>query len=102
MLKFCCIEIVSAKGLETIDVEDTWSLRVFILLLFVMILFIGAVSAFYLLAHTNWDAMDKNLAVTTKLFYVYAVLLGVCLLAALAWLTVDERKIRKLQNRLKT
>jgi TRAP-type C4-dicarboxylate transport system permease small subunit len=93
---------VSAKGLETTDGEDTWTLRLFILLLFVMILFIGTVSAFYILANTNWDAMDKNLAVTTKLFYVYAALLGVCLLAALAWLTVDERKIRKLQNRLKS
>jgi HAMP domain-containing protein len=46
--------------------------------------------------------MDKNLAVTTKLFYVYAVILGVCLLAALAWLTMDERKIKRLQNKLKT
>ena len=102
MFKFYCIEIVSAKGLETNDVEDTWSLRLFILLLFVMMLFVGVVSAYYILANTNWDAVDKNLAVTTKLFYVYAVILGVCLLAALAWLTMDERKIRRLQNKLKT
>ena len=98
MLKFSCIEIVSGNGLETDEVEDRWSLRVFVLLLFVMILFIGLVSAFYILANTNWGAMDKNLSVTTELFYVYAVFLGVCLLAALAWLIVDERKIRRLQT----
>ena len=86
--------------METTDTEDTWSLRLFVLLLFVIVLFIGAISAYYIVANTNWDALDKNLAMTTKLFYVYSVLLGVCLLGALAWLLVDERRIRKLKQQL--
>jgi len=83
-------------------VEYRWSLRTFILLLFVIIVFVGAVSAFYILANTNWSAVNKNLAVTTELFYVYAVLIGVCLLVALAWLIVDEGKIKRLQSRINT
>jgi uncharacterized integral membrane protein len=86
--------------MEAMGMGDTWSLRLFVLLLFFIVLFIGATSAYYILTNTNWDAMDKNLAVTTKLFYVYAILLGVCLLGALTWLTVDERKIRKLRQQL--
>ena len=35
-----------------------------------------------------------------KLFYTYASLLGVCSFAALAWLVIDERKIRKLIQQL--
>jgi cytochrome bd-type quinol oxidase subunit 1 len=88
--------------LEAESVGDELTLRLFVLLLFVIIFFIGAVSAYYIVANTNWDAMDKNLAVTMRLFYVYAVVLGVCLLGALTWLVVDERKIKRLQNKLKT
>ncbi len=84
--------------METPSTDDTWSLRLFILLLFAIVLFIGVASAYYIIANTNWDAMDKNLAVTTKLFYVYSVLLGVCLLGALAWLVADERRIRRLKQ----
>lgn len=87
--------------METADGEGSWSLRLFVLLLFAVILVIGAASAYYILANTNWDAIpDKNLAITTRLFYVYSALLGVCLLGALAWLAADERRIRKLRLQL--
>jgi uncharacterized integral membrane protein len=86
--------------METTSTEDTWSFRLLVLLLFVIILFIGVVSAYYIVANTNWDAMDKNLAVTTKFFYIYTVFLGVCLLGALTWLVVDERRIRRLRHML--
>ena len=88
--------------METESAGDELTLRLFVLLLFAIIFFIGAVSAYYIVANTNWDVMGKNLSVTVRLFYVYAVILGVCLLGALAWLVIDERKIRNLQNRLKT
>jgi hypothetical protein len=91
-----------ARGLETGEMDDGWSLRLFVLPLFAVMLFVGGVSAYYVLANTNWGAMDKNLAVTTELFYVYGVFLGVVLLLVLAWLVVDERKIRGLQNTPKT
>jgi len=84
--------------METTDTEDTWSLKLFVLLLFVIVLFIGAASAYYIITKTNWDAIDKNLAATTKLFYVYSVLLGICLLGTLAWLVADERRIRRLKQ----
>lgn len=86
--------------METSNAEDTWSLRVLVAALFAVLLFIGATSAYYIIANTNWDSMDKNLAVTTKLFYVYSALLGVCLLGALAWLVADERRIGKLRQQL--
>jgi HAMP domain-containing protein len=44
--------------------------------------------------------MDKTLADTMKLFYIYSALLGACLFAALVWLVVDERKIRRLIQQL--
>ena len=87
--------------METTSAEDTWTFRLFVLLLFVIILLIGVVSAYYILAKTNWDAItDKNMAVTTKLFYTYTMFLGVCLLGALVWLARDERNIRKLRQKL--
>jgi len=61
-------------------------------------LFIGGVSAYYVLANTTWSAMNQNLAVTTELFYVYGVFLGVCVLLVMAWLIVDERKIKRIQK----
>ena len=86
------------RGLETGDVEDGWSLRLFVLPLLAVMLFIGGVSAYYVLANTNWGAMNQNLAVTTELFYVYGVFLGVCVLLVMAWLIVDERKIKRIQK----
>jgi phage shock protein PspC (stress-responsive transcriptional regulator) len=86
--------------LETESTGDELTLRLFVLLLFVMIFFIGAVSAYYIVANTNWGALDMNLAVTMRLFYVYSALLGVCLLGALVWLVLDERRIRKLKQLL--
>ncbi len=89
------------RVVETTDAEGSWSLRLFVMLIFAVILVIGGASAYYILANTNWDAIaDKNLAVTTRLFYVYSALLGVCLLGALAWLAADERRIRKLRQQL--
>lgn len=86
--------------METTGAEDTWSLRLLVLLLFVILLFIGAASTYLILTNTNWGAVDKNLAITMKLFYIYSALLGVCLLGALAWLVIDERKIRNLRQQL--
>jgi uncharacterized membrane protein len=86
--------------LEPESTGDELTLRLFVLLLFVIIFFIGVVSAYYIVANTNWDALDTNLAVTMRLFYVYSALLGVCLLGALVWLVLDERRIRKLRQLL--
>jgi phage shock protein PspC (stress-responsive transcriptional regulator) len=86
--------------LEPESTGDELTLRLFVLLLFVMIFFVGAVSAYYIVANTNWGALDTNLAVTMRLFYVYSALLGACLLGALVWLVLDERRIRKLRQLL--
>lgn len=86
--------------METETPEDTWSFRLFVLVLFVIVLFIGVASVYYILSNTNWDAMDKNLAVTTRLFYVYSALVGISLFGALVWLVADERRIRKLTKQL--
>lgn len=88
------------KILEATNSENEWTLRLFILLLFIIILFIGVASSYYIVENTNWSGMDKTLADAMKLFYTYSALLGVCLFATLVWLVVDERKIRRLTQRL--
>lgn len=86
--------------METPNAGNGLTLRLFVLLLFTIILFIGVASSYYIIANSNWSGMDKTLADTMKLFYVYSALLGVCLFAALIWLAVDERKIGKLAQKI--
>jgi len=80
----------------TADAENGWSLRVFVLFLFPAILFVGLAAVYYVVEKSDWSQVDPTLAATLKLFYIYTALLGVCLFAVLAWLVVDERKIRRL------
>jgi ABC-type siderophore export system fused ATPase/permease subunit len=87
--------------MATTDTGDAWTLRIFVLLLFVSVLFVIIASSYYVLENANWSAVeDKTLAIAMKLLYIYTPLLGVCLFVALAWLVVDERKIRKLTQQL--
>lgn len=86
--------------MDTPDTGNGLTLRLFVLLLFTLILFIGIASSYYIIENSPWSGMDKTLADTMKLFYTYASLLGVCSFAALAWLVIDERKIRKLIQQL--
>jgi uncharacterized BrkB/YihY/UPF0761 family membrane protein len=86
---------------ETPNGENGFTLRIFILLLFTLILFIGIASSYYVIENSNWSGIDKTLADTMKLSYVYMSLLGVCLFVALVWLVIDERKIGKLTEGLK-
>ncbi|MBX5327720.1 MAG: hypothetical protein ACQXXH_01995 [Candidatus Bathyarchaeia archaeon] len=85
----------------TADTEDGGSLRTFVLFLFPSILFIGIAAVYYIVEQSNWGQLDTTLAAALKIFYIYATLLGICLFAALAWLVVDERKIRRLTKLLK-
>jgi len=87
--------------METADIEDRWTFRLFLLILFISILFIGVTSSYYIIENTKWSEIDATLAITMKLFYIYVPLSGVCLLAALVWLVIDEKKIRRLTQRLK-
>jgi len=87
--------------LVTADTEDGGSLRTFILFLFPSILFIGIAAVYYIIEQSNWGQLDPTLATALKIFYIYAALLGICLFAVLAWLLVDERKIRRLTKLLK-
>ena len=82
--------------METPDNENGFTLRLLVLFLFVLILLIGVVMSYYIITYYPWSGIDATLANTMKLFYIYTALLGVCLFAALAWLVVDERKIRRL------
>ncbi len=86
--------------MDTPNTENGFTLRLFVLLLFTLILFIGIASSYCIIANSPWSSMDETLADTMKLFYTYASLLGVCSFAALAWLVVDERRIRKLIQEL--
>jgi len=87
--------------MTTADADDVWTLRVFVLFLFVSVLFVIVASSYYVLENTNWDAIqDKTLAIAMKLLYIYTPLLSVCLFLALAWLVVDERKIKRLMKQL--
>ncbi|MEM2102456.1 MAG: hypothetical protein QXM22_02955 [Candidatus Bathyarchaeia archaeon] len=85
----------------TVDAEDGWSFRVFVLFLFPSILFIGIAAVYYIVERSNWAQLDPTLAASLKIFYIYAALLGICVFAALVWLVVDERKIRHLTRLLK-
>ena len=86
--------------MDTPNTENRLTLRLFVLLLFTLILFIGIASSYYIIANSPWSSMDETLADTMKLFYTYASLLGVCTFTALALLVVDERRIRKLTQEL--
>jgi len=93
--------MVGENAVETVNApEDGLSLRVFVLFLFPAILFIGLAAVYYVVEKSDWSQVDPTLAATLKLFYIYVALLGVCLLAALVWLVVDERKIRRLTRLL--
>jgi len=83
-----------------ISIGGNWTLRLFLLLLFASILFIGITSSYYIFENTNWSQMDQTLANAVKLFYIYVPLSGVCLFAALVWLVIDEIKIRRLVQML--
>ena len=87
--------------MEISNGENGFTLRIFILLLFTLILFIGIASSYYVIENSNWGGIDKTLADTMKLSYVYTSLLGVCLFVALVWLVIDERKIGKLTQSLR-
>jgi uncharacterized membrane protein YedE/YeeE len=88
--------------LETSDDENGFTLRLLVLFLFVLILLIGIVMSYYIIAYYPWSGIDTTLANAMKLFYIYTALLGVCLFAAFVWLVVDERKIRKLTKPAKS
>jgi hypothetical protein len=75
---------------------DRWTFRLFLLFLFPPIIFIGVASSYYILESTKWSQMDQPLAIAMRLFYIYAPLSSICLLAALIWLVIDERKLRRL------
>ncbi|MGQ9566373.1 MAG: hypothetical protein ACUVT5_07545 [Candidatus Bathyarchaeales archaeon] len=87
--------------MEVVDARDRLSFRVFVLFLFPSILFVGVIAVYYVVEHSNWGQLDPTLAASLKIFYIYAILLGVCLFVALVWLVIDERKIRRLTELLK-
>ena len=91
---------MSVKTMETADTENGWTLRLFVLLLFASVLFIGVASFFYIFENTSWSQMDQTLATAIKLFYFYVSLSGMCLFAVLIWLVIDERKIGRLTQQL--
>jgi hypothetical protein len=86
--------------LENSSAENGLSLRLFVLLLFTLVLFVGVSASYSVIANSNWSGVDLILANSMKLFYVFVALLGVCLFAALVLLAIDERKIRRLFEEL--